>query len=263
VDVVYISTPHTFHAANTLLCLDAGKAVLCEKPFAINADEAENVIRHARERDLFLMEAMWTRYLPVVVQVRKWLADGMIGEVRMLLADFGFRAGFQPESRLFDPRLGGGGLLDVGIYTVAMAFMVFGGPPSRITGMADIGKTGVDEQAAILFGYDGGQLAALTCAVRTSTPHEATIIGTEGRIRIETPFWDAHAATLTLSGKEPVRVEPPRIGNGYNYEAEEVGRCLRAGLRESAVMPLDETLTIMKTLDAIRAQWGMKYPMET
>lgn len=262
VDAIYVSTPHTFHKDNSILCLEAGKAVLCEKPFAINASEAETVIRCAREKGQFLMEAMWTRFLPVVVQVRQWLAEGVIGDIRMVSADFGFRTGVNPEGRLFNPALGGGGLMDVGIYPISFASMVFGGQPDRIAALAEIGETTVDEQAAMVFGYHTGALATLWTAIRTTTPQEATILGTDGRIRIESPFWDAKKATLEVNGKDAVQIEPTRDGNGYNYEAIEVGQCLRAGKLESDTMPLDETLAIMKTMDTIRDQVGVKYPME-
>ena len=260
VDAIYVSTPHPYHAENSLLCLRAGKEVLCEKPFALNARQAREVIDCARRRRLFLMEAMWTRFLPAICQVRQWLASGAIGEVRMLTADFGFRAGWNPESRLLNPHLGGGALLDVGVYTVAFAYMVMGGAPKRIESMADIGKTGVDEQSAILLGFEGGRLALLSCAVRTGTPHSARIDGTDGRIEVPR-FWHTTEATLT-AGERTEHFEQPHEGNGYNYEAAEVGRCLRAGKLESDIMPLDETLSIMQTLDTIRGQWGMRYPQE-
>ena len=152
--------------------------------------------------------------------------------------------------------------MDVGIYVISLASMVFGGPPTQMTSLADIGQSGVDEQAAFVFGYDAGRLASLTCAVRTTTPQEATIIGTEGRIHLPSRFWNAKTAVLTVAGKEPVCIEPPRTGNGYNYEADEVQRCLSEGLTESALMPLDETVSVLRTMDALRAQWGVKYPGE-
>jgi len=259
VDVIYIATPHTFHNENTRLCLEAGKAVLCEKPFAINAVEAAGMIELAREKGLFLMEAMWTRYLPVIMHVRRLIAEGAIGEVRMLTADFGFRTGFNPEGRLFNPDLGGGALLDVGIYPVSLAYALFG-QPDTIKTLAGLGETGIDEQSAYLFGYESGQLALLSSAVRTNTPHEAIIAGTEGLIRIP-DWWHARQFTLTKNGETEV-VELPFYGNGYNYEAAEVMRCLREGLLESETMPLDETLAIMGTMDAIREQWGLVYPKE-
>ncbi|MEE2710975.1 MAG: Gfo/Idh/MocA family oxidoreductase [Gemmatimonadota bacterium] len=262
VDAIYVATPHSYHMENSILCLEAGKAVLCEKPFAMNIGEAEKVVHCARERGIFLMEAMWTRFLPALVQVRQWLSDSAIGEVRMLAADFGFRANVNPDGRLFNPSLGGGGLLDVGIYPVSLASLVFADQPSRISGLADIGDTGVDEQGAMVLGYDSGQIAVLYCAVRTDTPMEATIMGTEGSIRIESPFWKATSATLSVDGKDPVQMALPFEGNGYNYEAAEVGRCLRAGLLENYSMPLEETLGIMRTLDSIRAHWGLRYPAD-
>ncbi len=261
VDAIYIGTPHTYHKDNALLCLRAGKATLVEKPFAINAREAEEMIHFAREHKVFLMEAMWTRFIPLFVRVRELLAQKVIGDVRLLDADFGFRTRFNPEHRLFKPELGGGALLDVGIYPLSLASMIFG-PPQRMTSMAHLGETGVDENTAVILGYADGALAVLTTATRTSTPQIATINGTEGRITIHTRWWVPTRMTVEIYGKETDEIEIPFTGNGYNYEAAEVARCLRAGLLESAVMPLDETLTIVRTMDEIRAGWGLKYPME-
>jgi len=261
VDVIYVATPHSCHAGNTLLALSAGKPVLCEKPFAINAGETEQVIQFARERKLFVMEAMWTRCFPLMEKLRELLATNAIGEVRMLTADFGFRAEFLEEERLFNPAYGGGALLDVGVYPVSLASMIFG-PPTQIASLAHLGPSGVDEQAAIVLSHAGGQLATLSTAIRTDTGHDACLFGTSGQIRIDSPWWRPTAMTLSRNNEEDDRMEFPLRGNGYQFEAGEVGRCLRAGQLESRVMPLDETLTIMKTLDQIRAQWGLKYPME-
>lgn len=261
VDAIYVATPHPFHKECSVLCLRAGKAVLCEKPFTVNAREAEEVIGVAREAKVFLMEAMWTRFIPLTGKVREWLVEGRIGEVRMLSADFGFRGGWRPEGRLLNPALAGGALLDVGVYTVSFASMVFGGEPSRIAALAHMGETGVDEQSAMVLGYDGGGLAVLSCAVRTRTAGEVRIYGTDGSVLIHPPFWQPSAATLIAGGKEE-RVEIPFEGNGFNYEAAEVARCLREGKLESGIMPLDESLSIIKTLDRIREGWGLRYPME-
>jgi predicted dehydrogenase len=261
VDAIYVATPHPLHHDNTLMCLEAGKAVLCEKPFAINADQAQSMITTARERGVFLMEAMWTRFLPHMVRLRELLAAGAIGELRMLQADFGFRTSFNPQGRLFDPALGGGALLDVGIYTASLASMVFG-TPERVTSMAHLGETGVDEQSAMLFGYAGGRLALLSQAIRTNSPHEALLLGTTGKIRLHSSWWKATPITLSVDGRPDELIDLPMVGNGYNYEAAEVGRCLREGRTESDVMPLDETLAIIRTLDEVRAQWGLRYPGE-
>ncbi len=262
VDAIYVATPHVFHKRDTLLCLEAGKAVLCEKPFAINVAESREMIDLARERKLFLMEAMWTRFLPVMVKVRELLADGAIGEVRMLTADFGFRSGWNPEGRLLNPELGGGALLDVGVYTVSFAQMVCG-RPQQIHGVAHLGETGVDEQAGMVLGFDGGRIAVLHTAVRTQTNHEAVIMGAEGQIRIAPPFWRSQKLTLIPQGGDGQEMELPFAGNGYTHEAAEVGECLRAGKLESDVMPLDETLSVMTTLDELRSQCGLTYPSES
>jgi dihydrodiol dehydrogenase / D-xylose 1-dehydrogenase (NADP) len=261
VDVVYVATPHPFHKEHSLLCLRAGKPVLCEKPFTLNAADTAAVIALARERRLFLMEAIWTRFLPHIVKLRELIAEGAIGEVRQVRADFSFRAEVDPKSRLFDPTLGGGGLLDVGIYPVSLAAMLLGAP-SDIASLAQLGTTGVDEQAGIVMRYDGGRLAVLTTAIRTSSPHEALILGTTGQIKVHDAWWKPSTLTLARDGRAAQPIDVSAVGNGYNYEAAEVMRCLRAGRTESATMPLDESLAIMRTLDAIRAQWGLRYPGE-
>lgn len=261
IDAIYVSTPHPFHKENTLLCLANGKAVLCEKPFAINAKEALEMVAFAREKKVFLMEAMWSRFLPHMIKVRELLDKDTIGEVRMLEADFGFRTDVNPESRLFAPELGGGALLDVGIYPMSLAFMLFGAPV-EVKSFARLGSTGVDEEAAMLFSHRQGQLSLLSTAIRLNTPMEATITGTKGYIRIHSPWWGPSTLTLHVGGKKARKVNVATPLNGYNYEALEVSECLRNGKLESDIMPLDETLAIMKTMDIIRAQWGLKYPME-
>ncbi len=263
VDVIYVATPHPMHKECSVMCLRAGKAVLCEKPFAINASEAKKIVSEARKERRFLMEAMWTRFLPSMVQLRDWLSSGVIGEVRMLQADFGCRSPWNPRGRLFDPELGGGALLDVGVYTVSLASMIFRRPPSRISSMAHIGKTGVDEQAAMIFGYDEGELAILSTAIRIQTAHEVRIMGTGGGINIASSWWNRGGLSLLKQGEKQKHVEHTIKGNGYNYEAEEVGRCLIQGKLESETMPLDETVQVMETMDQIRAQWGLTYPMES
>ena len=261
VDAIYVATPHSCHRENTLLALAAGKAVLCEKPFTINAREAEEVIAFARTKKLFLMEAMWTRCFPLMAQLRELLAAKALGEVRMLTADFGFRAEYHEEERLFNPAVGGGALLDVGVYPVSLAAMIFG-PPTRIVSQARLGQTGVDEEAAILLTHAQGQLAALSTAIRLETAQEAIIMGTTERVRIHSPWWRPAAITIFRADRPDETMEFPFPGDGYQFEAAEVMRCLRAGKLESRVMPLDETLSIMRTLDAIRAQWGLRYPMD-
>ncbi len=259
VDVIYVATPHSCHRENTLLALSAGKAVLCEKPFAIDAREAAEMIAFARKKKLFLMEAMWTRCFPLMTRLKELLRSNVIGDVRMLTADFGFRAEYQEEKRLFDPAAGGGALLDVGVYPVSLASMIFG-PPIRIASFANLGKTGVDEEAAMILAHEKGQLAVLSTAIRLDTAQEAILFGTAGRIRIQSPWWKPTAMTISREGASDETFEFPWDGNGYQFEAVEVMNCMSRGELESRLMPLDETLSIMKILDSIRAQWGLKYP---
>ena len=262
VDVVYVCTPHPMHAENAVLCLENGRHVLCEKPFTVNHKEALEVVNTAKKYNRFLMEGMWTRFIPATQQVCTWLYEGQIGEVRQLQANFGFRAGVDSKSRLFSLELAGGSLLDVGVYTVSMASMVFGSAPTSMTSAVSLGETGVDEQACMLFQYANGAMAVLSSAIRVNLHHDVFIMGTEGIIQLHSPFWCSNAATLHIHGQDARHVDLPIEGNGFNYEAKAVGDCIRKGLTESSVMPLAETLEIMQTLDEIRTQWGLKYPME-
>ncbi|MEM8857871.1 MAG: Gfo/Idh/MocA family oxidoreductase [Chloroflexota bacterium] len=259
IDAIYIGTPHSYHKDHAILCMRAGKHALCEKPFAINAKEAAEMIAVAEETGAFLMEAMWSRFLPSLVKTREIIADGTIGEPRMIYADFGFRMGtVMPEHRLFDPKLGGGALLDVGIYPLSLASMLFGAP-TQISSMANLGTTGVDEESAILLGHEGGQMAICSTAIQLNTPHEAQILGTDGSIKIQAPWWSSSKITLN-KGDVETTFHLPYKGNGYTHEAEEVAQRLAKGVTESAVMPLAESLTIMQTMDKIREQWNLKYP---
>jgi predicted dehydrogenase len=261
VDAVYVATPNPMHAENTLLCLRNRKAVLCEKPFAVNAGQTREMIDSARAAGLFLMEAMWTRFLPPIRKARELVDAGAIGELRMIMADFGFRGEWDPARRTLNADLAGGGLLDVGIYPISLSSMFFG-QASAVAAEAHIGATGVDEQAGMVVKYAGGRISVMAAGVRTQTPMEAWLLGTEGRIHLHNQWWRGSPLTLMVNGKDPETVAPPVAGNGFNYQIEEVERRLAAGKRESDIMPLDETLSIMTLMDDIRAQWGLKYPME-
>ncbi len=260
VEVIYIATPHTLHAENSILCMKAGKAVLCEKAFAMTAGEAEEMIRVAREEKVFLMEAMVTRHFPVTHQILEWIKEGKIGEVRMVKATRGARGKFDNFTRHLNPEKGGGSLLDVGIYVISFASMIYGKAPLKSVGYGYIGSSGSDEQGAALLEYDEGALAILTFALRTDTVNEAYIFGTEGYIKVFPTFAVAQKAVLRVEGEEEIITEIPINGNGLNYEAREVMRCLRAGEIESPRMPLDESLEIMKIMDNIRAPWPLRYP---
>ncbi|SFE61678.1 Predicted dehydrogenase [Paenibacillus catalpae] len=261
IDIIYVATPHPSHRENVLQCLRAGKAVLCEKPFTVNAKEAEEVVQFARDKQIFLMEAMWTRFLPVIRKVREWIAVGRIGEVRLLKADFGFRTGINPEGRLFNPQLAGGALLDVGVYPLSFASMLFGANPKQVLTTAQLGETGVDEECSILLSYEAGQTAMLNAAIRLNSGSDAYIIGTEGSIRIPS-FFNAKSATIIAADGTEETFNDDRTTLGYVYEAEAAGQYLREGKLESEVITLDETLQLMRTMDGIRQQWGLRYPFE-
>ena len=261
VEAVYVATPNPMHAENTLLCLRNRKAVLCEKPFAVNAAQARQMIDSARAAGLFLMEAMWTRFLPPIREAKRLVDSGAVGELRMIMADFGFRGEWDPARRTLNADLAGGGLLDVGIYPISLSSMFFG-QASAVAAEAHIGATGVDEQAGMVVKYAGGRISVMAAGVRTQTPMEAWLLGAEGRIHLHNQWWRGSPLTLMVNGKDPETVAPPVAGNGFNYQIEEVERRLAAGKTESDIMPLDETLSIMTLMDDIRAQWGLKYPME-
>jgi predicted dehydrogenase len=261
VDVVYIASPHSEHAKDMILCLEAGKHVLCEKAFTLNAPQAAACISLAREKRLFLMEAMWMRFFPAMAQVRKWVETGLLGDVRLVQADFCFQMPYDPEHRLYNPLLGGGALLDLGIYPLSLATMVLG-LPEEVSGTAHLSDTGVDELDTFTLTYDRGATAALSCSIRIYRPRIAYIVGTKGYAKIHEIFFRPERLTLALNDKEPETTAFPYKGNGFVHEVEEVHKCLDENRLESAIMPLDETLALMKLMDGLRAQWGVVYPGE-
>jgi predicted dehydrogenase len=256
VDVVYVATPHSAHHEAARLCLMAGKAVLCEKPITLDLAAAQDLATIAREHGVFLMEAMWMRTNPAIRKITELVADNAIGEVNALYADFGIGGPFEPSHRLRDPALGGGALLDLGVYPVTFAHL-FLGPPQRIAALASLTPEGVDDNTGIILAYDGA-LATLHCGILGASPATATIVGDAGRIELPAPFYRPDRFTIHRNGQAEV-VQLPIRGNGMGYEAEEVMRCLREGLTESPLIPLSSTLDVMRSLDAIRAQIGVTY----
>lgn len=252
VEVVYVATPHPMHHANARLALDAGRPVLVEKAFTMNAAEARDLVAAARSRGLFLMEAMWTRFLPHMAEVRRLVADGSLGEIVTVVADHGQWFPRDPGSRLFDPALGGGALLDLGVYPMSFASMILG-RPNRIAAMVDPAFTGVDGQTSVLLGYASGAQAVLTCTSAAKSPTRSAIVGTDARIEIDGDFYAPTSFTLIPRAGERRRFDQPGLGRGLWHEADEVARCLRDGLTESPIMPLDETVEIMETMDAVLA----------
>ncbi|MCL2243567.1 MAG: Gfo/Idh/MocA family oxidoreductase [Treponema sp.] len=262
IDIIYIGTPHTTHKELAVRALNAKKAVLCEKPCAINATELKEMIAAAKDNKTFFMEAMWTRYIPPVKKAIQWLYENQIGDVKMVQANFGFNAGYGPEHRLFNLNLGGGALLDAGIYPLSFISLVFGGvKPADIKSQLFFGETGSDDENAVILSYGGDKIAFAASATRTALENDAWIYGSKGRIHLVNFIWSRNAVLL-LDGKDEFIYKPDFISNGYNYEAEEVMNYLREGRTESPCMTWDESVTIMETMDRIRAQWDFRYPCE-
>jgi predicted dehydrogenase len=260
VDVVYVATPQSRHEPDTLTLLRAGKHVLCEKPFALNARQGNRMVAEARTRGLFLMEAIWSRYLPAYRSLVDIIAAGRIGEPLLVEADFGVRRPLEPEHRLFDLALGGGALLDLGIYPIQLCSLVLGSP-EHVVADGVVGVTGVDEVNAAVLHYPGERLGVIKSAIRLGMSCTARISGTDGWIDIPAFMHCPSSLTVTTSaGTE--HLDASYEGNGLRFEIEEVHRCLSEGLVESPIMPLDETLDLAATLDDIRAQLGVVYPGE-
>lgn len=261
VDVIYIATPHSLHYENVLLCLQHGKAVLCEKPFAMNSRQTKAMISLAKEKKVFLMEALWSKFLPQYNKVQELLGQGKLGTVKSVLVNFGFKPLAPVSPRLYDPLLGGGTIMDIGIYNAFLALSILG-KPDAIEASMTAAPTGVDEQCAVLFKYKDGAVAQLFSTFATDLSTEADICGTEGRIRLTSRFFDTAARIEYYSGRldtREVMEVAKEDGFGYQYEARHVTECLQKGLTESPVMRFADTLELMETLDAIRKAAGIKY----
>ncbi len=262
VDIIYIGTPHPLHAQNAMLALAGGKAVLCEKPFTMNLREAEQVVALAREKQLFLMEAMWTRFMPALEEVKRIIASGEIGTMHELHADFGFTATRDPEHRINKRELGGGALLDLGIYPLSIACSLLG-PVRTVRAQALLSDAGVDLSTGFsLLHYSGAQ-SICSCSVRAHTPCELTVSGSLGNVSMDAMFHLSNSVTVRLSNGSVRHVSTPYLGNGYVHQAIEAGRCLREGLQESPLMRHTDTLSIMRLMDTIRSQIGVTYPADT
>jgi predicted dehydrogenase len=260
VDVVYIANPHSGHHAAATLCLSAGRAVLCEKPLTLDAKSSQDLVDKARAAGLFLMEAMWTRCNPTIRRIAELVGAGGIGDVVSVHADFGIAGPFLPSHRMRDPALGGGALLDLGIYPITMAHLILGAP-QRIVSWASLTPEGVDENTGMIFGYASGALAALTCGFTGVTGNGAVITGERGRIEIPAPFHLPQRATVHRADADPELIGVPLEGHGYVPEAAEVHRCLRQGLTESPLVPHAATLEVMSIMDQIRGQLGVVYEL--
>jgi dihydrodiol dehydrogenase / D-xylose 1-dehydrogenase (NADP) len=260
IDVVYIASPHTEHMNDALLCMSNKKAVLCEKPMAVNYSQTLRMVEMARAQHVFLMEAMWSRFFPAIQKAIDLVLEGEIGTLKCIDAKFCFRGSGDTNGRHLDPKLAGGALLDVGIYTLYFATFFCGCMPHVIHSAANIGVTGVDEDSAYLLHYNNGIVAQLQSSVSTETLHDAYLYGTDGYIKIPR-FWQADKLVLVKNGIE-MEFAFDRFGNGFTYEALHVKECFELNLTESPLLPLNQSLEISALMDKIRSQWPLKYPFE-
>jgi predicted dehydrogenase len=262
VEIVYVGTPGVFHQRDVSMCLEAGKHVLCEKAFTVNAQEAESLIKLARSKNLFLMEAMWTRFFPIHVKIRELLEQRAIGDIYGLVINFMAKAPYDLNNRFFDLRLGAGVMMDTGSYGISWAYSLLG-KPEQVKSLAFFGESGADYSSASILKYPAGQIVTITCSQISYDYKEAVIFGSHGKIVVHDPWYKPTRMTLHVEGKKPEEIEIS-LGNfnGYEFEARAVMDCIQRGETECKLMPLDQTLEIMKTLDEIRAQWGFRYPSE-
>ncbi|MEJ2759332.1 MAG: Gfo/Idh/MocA family oxidoreductase [Anaerolineales bacterium] len=261
VDAIYVATPHPFHFENAQLCLEAGKPVLIEKPITVTAQQAESLIELARSKKVFLMEAFWTRFLPVYQTIRTWLDSGTLERVVTLHASFCFTGKEDEQDRWLNPELAGGTLLDVGIYPISVFQWILQENPIHVQALAALGKTGVDTTLSVQMQYPGGAMAQFFTSFEIKSRGQMSIYGTRGAIHINDDFHGATMATLVANGKETSINEGFRAG-GFEYQIEEAMDCIRQGLVESPRMSHADSLANIQLMDAIRAQIGLKYPFE-
>lgn len=259
IDIIYIATPHSEHVQNTLNALKAGKHVLCEKPLALNESQARKCFELAHDNGLFLMEALWMRFFPVLNRVQQWLQQGLIGDVRTFSASFCLEIPFDASHRLYNPKLGGGALLDLGIYPLSLATWLFG-EPEHIAGTAELSDSGVDLSNQFSLHYADGMQASCQSSVSMVQPEIALITGSTGQIKIEPRFFCPSQANLLQDGQIIDRIDIPTPGNGYGYEIAEVESCLLANRLTSERMPPRQTLLNLRLMDELRAKWGLSYP---
>jgi predicted dehydrogenase len=261
INIVYVATHHPYHFENTRSCLEAGKAVLCEKPLTMNRRQLEILVRIARKKKVFLMEAIWTRFLPSTMKVLEVMRSGELGQLTNVYADFGFRLDYDPGHRLYDPASGGGVLLDVGIYPVFIS-QLMAGPPENIKATARFAPSGVDHSCNMIFEHSNEAVSSLNCTLLSPSPIEANLLFEHGWIRMESWWLTPGPITIYRKGRKSERIKFREPGKGYHYEAAEVMQCLDRGLSESPLLSLDFSLDLMGTLDSVRALCGIRYPQD-
>lgn len=258
VDVIYIATPNVLHCENTLACLEAGKAVLCEKPFAINYKEVEKMVGLAKSKKIFLMEALWTNFMPTIQKLMQYQSENIYGKIKHLQAEFCFEADFNPNKRLFNPKLGGGALLDIGIYPVYLALKLLG-KPKQIFADSKISTTGVDTETEIIFEYNNNVKANLFCSFEKTTPSQALISYEKAEIKLHSRFHETDKISVKANGKTSLK-DYDYQAKGYHFEIAHVQDCLKKGLTESPMMSFEFSMELIKILDKIRGIVGVKYP---
>lgn len=258
VDIVYIATPHAFHCQQAIMCLTHKKAVLCEKPMALNLQEVTDMVDVARNNQAFLMEGMWSAFMPAIKKAVELINEGAIGPVRFFRADFGFQAPDDPNNRLYNLKLGGGSILDVGIYPIFLSTLLLG-EPSHIQSMAKLSYTGADECCSMQFQYEGGQIAHIFSSITVKTSLTAEITGPKGRIILPCPFYKATSLNLELNEGGSKQFSFPHEHNGFEYEIREVMSCLEKGDMECSAMPHEKSLLMARIMDSVRAQCGVVY----
>jgi len=261
VDIVYVATHHPHHFENTLSCLNTGMAVLCEKPFTMNRGELEELVSTARKNKVFLMEAIWTRFLPSTLKVLEITSTEELGKLVGIYADLGTRNEYDPGNRFYDPAKGGGALLDRGIYPVFLSSLI-AGIPGKIAAIADFAPTGIDQSCSMIMEHKDKIISSSNCTFLTVSPNEANLLFESGRIRMESIWITPGPIRVHRDGQEAELIEFPEPGNGYRYEAAEVMRCLDEGMTESTLLPLDFSLELMETLDRIRKICGIRYEQD-
>ncbi len=260
VQAVYIATPHSDHYASTLMILRNNKAVLCEKPLAVNAQQAKEMVRVARENNVLLLDALWSVFLPGMLKVQEWISAGLIGELKLISSEFGFTSEVNPDGRLYDPGLAGGALLDIGIYTILLPYWIYQSKPERLEALSKMTDTGVDEQTGILMSFPGGRIAQSTCGISIPLKNNSTIYGTKGYIHMP-EYWKAQKICLKSENKEEL-FEDKRPSWGYDFEVREVNRLIKEGKKESSIVSYKKSIELIEILDETRAKIGLKYPFE-
>jgi predicted dehydrogenase len=259
VDVVYVATPHTFHYEHTLLCLQYKKPVLCEKPLTLNKKLAEAMVDTARKNNTFLMEAMWTRFIPAIIEAKRLVDKNEIGPVQFLQGDFGFAAPPNPDGRVFNLKLGGGAQLDVGVYPMFLALLILG-KPTEIKAFANKAETGADATTTALLKFEQGAIAHILSSIVSDSPKEAVILGTQGSITIHSPWHKSMSITIRKNDGTETKEKFPYPSNGLQFQAIEVIRCLDEKLTESPLLPLSMSLLMAEVADEILRQCGVSYP---